>query len=429
MKFMRYLEMVMNFRYLVVPAMLTICLGLMACSSPGDPGSEIENPVLKTDLRIAALDHYIGDLTDPEVLARYTRADILIVPCDAFWGKESLEGNLNLLRAAKPELKILGFFRSKVVKSFWGDGPRENQSYNYDLFQASKPYWARTTVGDTVMDWPNAVVYDYTNPAARKAMLDVFSHYQKTSSNKFDGVYWDYFNEVLWIAPAVTSMEGDPDMDGDGVSHWDDPDEIQAFKDAQYDWVHEMQAAMGPDFIQITNGSRALTDSTFAREFDGMFYELFPNVGYGKGETFKRALDPNQYNNLWTALSWPRTSNGGPWLILSHANRVGTYVDPDGLLAPIIAGDLLRAVALLTGATSTHYNNTGLHRSGIPRVELDLGNPLGPATIEGELYSRQFERGSVELYMGAGLYPVPFSYVIPQNGVVVEEFGDFPSFP
>ena len=286
--------------------------GLAGCLYPSHPDVPASNPLLSEDgsLRIAALDYQVGDLTDPAELAKYTRADILIVQPDQFWGQAGFEGKLDILRAAKPELKIIGYFRSKSIRARWGDEPW--QTYNHALFEAARPYWCQTTEGDTLMDWPGAVVFDFTNPAARQAMLDVFVTHQQTSSNKFDGVFWDYFNDQLWIAPSVIDMDGEPDMDNDGVPHRDDEDERQAFMDAQYDWAHEMQAAMGPDFIQIANGSRALTDSLFAAEFDGMFYELFPNVGFGSGETFKRALDPNQYNNLWTAQNWPRRTNGGP---------------------------------------------------------------------------------------------------------------------
>jgi len=383
---------------------LMIC-GLAGCSSPGNPDDTGSIPLPTDDgsLRIAALDYQVGDLTDPAELAKYTRADILIVQPDQFWGRPEMEGRLALLRAAKPELKIIAYFRSKVTKTHWGAIPRESQTYIYDLYHAAKPYWCQTTTGDTLMDWPGAVIFDYTNPDARKAMLDVFVSHQKTSANKFDGVFWDYFNDRLWIAPAVTDMEGEPDMDRDGVPHWEDEDELLAFQDAQYDWVHEMQAAMGPQFIQIANGSRALTDSLFAGEFDGMFYEVFPNVGFGSGETFRRALDPNQYNNLFTARTWPRQSNGGPWLILSHSFLVGSFRNEDG--------------------------NWDQLRPGVPMVELNLGSPLGDTVINGDHYMREFERGRVEMFMGDGKYPIPFSYVIPENGVVIEQFGEMPANP
>ncbi|RLA56646.1 MAG: hypothetical protein DRR04_13920, partial [Gammaproteobacteria bacterium] len=220
-------------------------------------------------MRIAALDYQVGDLTDPAELAKYTRADILIVQPAQFWGRSDLESRLAPLRAAKPDLKIIAYFQSKAIRIAWGENPRETNTYQYDLFQAAKPYWCYTTEGDTLMDWPGTAIIDFTNPAARQAMLDVFLNHQRTSSNKFDGIFWDYFNDRLWISPAVTGMEGEPDMDGDGVPHWDDEDELQAFRDAQYDWTHEMVAAKGSNFIQIANGSRALTDSQFAAEFDG----------------------------------------------------------------------------------------------------------------------------------------------------------------
>jgi hypothetical protein len=378
-------------------------------------------------LRIAALDYQVGDLNDPAELAKYTRADLLIVQADQFWGRDDYEGRLGILRAAKPDLKIIGYFRSKAIRSHWGDEPW--QTYNHALFEASRPYWCQTTEGDTLMDWPGAVIFDYTNPAARQAMLDVFVSHQQSSSNRFDGVFWDYFNERLWIAPQVTGMEGEPDMDGDGVAHWDDADEQQAFKDAQYAWVREMRAVMGPDFIQIANGARALTDSLFAAEFDGMYYELFPNVGFSNGDTFRKALDPNQYNNLWTAHSWPRTRNGGPWLILAHSALVGSYRDDDGHWVTIDPGNFLRAVALLTDATSTHFDLTGHLRAGIPEVELDLGRPLSETVIDGDHFVRVFERGRVELVMGLGQYPNPFSYAIPQNGIIVEQFGEITVTP
>ncbi len=116
-------------------------------------------------------------------------------------------------------------------------------------------------------------------------------------------------------------------------------------------------------------------------------------------------------------------------MILSHSKLVGSYKDPDGNWIPIVPGDLLRAVALLTDATSTHYDNTGGPYAGVPAVELDLGVPLGPTEIIGDRYIRRFERGRVELLMGDGQYPIPFSYAIPQNGVIVDQFGEITISP
>jgi hypothetical protein len=60
---------------------------------------------------------------------------------------------------------------------------------------------------------------------------------------------------------------------------------------------------------------------------------------------------------------------------------------------------------------------------------LDLGNPLGETVINGDHFVRHFERGRVELVMGLGYYPLPFAYAIPQNGVIVEQFGEITVSP
>jgi hypothetical protein len=407
--------------------MATICgaalcgVLLAGCATPVEPDEASSPSVAAHDgsLRIAALDYDVGDLSDPAELAKYTRADILIVQCDQFWGRPEFAGRMAQLRVAKPELKVIGYFRSKAIKDFWGDYPQ--QAYNHDLYQAAQPYLCRTTTGDTLQDWPRVSVFDFTDPACRAAMLDIFEHYQNTSGNRFDGVFWDYFATSLWIAPQVTTMEGEPDMDQDGVPHWDDADELRAFLDAQDAWVDEMQSRMGRDFIQIANGYRAAVDSTFAGKLDGMFYEIFPNVGFTGAQKFQQALDPARFNNLFAAREWPRTGNGGPWLILSHAPLVGGYVGDDGLWHPVDAGDVTRIVALLTGGTAIHYDGTGGHRAGIPDVEYDLGAPLGGVTVEGGRIERSFERGVVSLEMGSGAYPLPFDYRVAQRGLIVDE--------
>ncbi len=374
---------------------------------PNDPGGPA-NP----SLRIAVLDHHlVGDLSDPAVMAKYARADILITQPDRFWGKDGLERNMELLRAANPNLKIIGFFRSKCVRQEWGAYTAGQQSYDLDLYNAAQPFLSYTTTGDTLQDWPGVALFNFLDPAARDAMLDVFEHYQDTSPAKLDGVYWDYFNNELWFSPDVHTMEGEADMDGDGVPHFQDDDELAAFKAAQVSLITEMRARMGSDFIQIANGARALRDSTFAGLLDGMNYEIFPNVGFGGAAPYRDALDPSVPNNLWAANRWLRTRNGGPWQILENV-WVPYLTDQNGVVRPLDLGDVNRAVALLTGATVIHYELTGQHRAGIPSVEVDLGLPLGGVAIAGNVYSREFERGRVTLTMGTGAYPMGFSFRI-----------------
>jgi hypothetical protein len=366
-------------------------------------------------LRIAVLDHHLlGDLSDPAVMAKYARADIIITQPNMFWGHPGLEQNMALLRAANPHVKILGFFRSKCVRQEWADCDPAQQSYLRELYEAARPYFSYTTTGDTLQDWPQVALFDFTNPAARRAMLDIFVAYQQSSPAKLDGVYWDYFNPELWISEDVHTMTGEPDIDGDGVGHFGDADEQQAFRAAQVDWIREMRGRLGNEFIQIANGSRALSDSTFAGLLDGMNYEIFPHVGFSSATPYRAALDPSRPNNLFAANRWLRTDNGGPWQILENV-WVPSMMDQNQVWQPLNMGDMNRAIALLTGSTVIHYDLTGAHHAGIPEVEINIGAPLGGVTVNGDVYTREFERGTVMVTMGSGTYPLGFSFAITQK--------------
>jgi hypothetical protein len=221
-------------------------------------------------------------------------------------------------------------------------------------------------------------------------------------------------------------MDGEPDIDGDGVPYDQDADEQQAFRDAQHGWVSDAERIFGPGFIQIANGESALIDSTLAARIDGMFYEQFPGTAFGTSGRFRSALDSVRYNNLWAARDWPRRRNGGPWLILSQMNHVGYYRDENGAWLPVDAGELTRALALLTGGTAVTYDDSGRRSAGIPDVEYDLGAPLGPVQVAGDVYRRAFEHGRIELYMGSGDYPEPFDFQVLRNGRVIQDI-DFPT--
>jgi len=409
--------------FLIVSSLVLVAAACSTSSVPTVPDQAPDYPIVRRNesLRIAVLDHHLlGDLSDPAVMAKYARADLLITQPDVFWGRPDLAAKMDLLRAANPSLRIIGWFRSKCVRNEWAVLERSAQSYDYDLYHAALPYFSYTTTGDTLQDWPGVSLFNYMDPAARRAMLDVFEHYQQTSPAKLDGVYWDYFNIELWISEDVHTMEGEPDMDGDGVPHFSDADEKAAFISAQDDWIHEMRARMGESFIQVANGYRALRDSTFASLLDGMNYEIFPNVGFNSATPYRAALDPNVPNNLWAANRWPRTANGGPWQILENV-WVPRMRDQNGVYRPIDLGDVNRAVALLTGASVIHYDLTGEHHAGIPSVEIDLGAPLGGVTIDGAVYTREFAEGRVTLTMGTGAYPMGFSFRVERNGAGGEE--------
>jgi hypothetical protein len=326
------------------------------------------------------------------------------------------------LKALNPDLKVLGYVKAKHVRVEWGDPelpPEQRAYYPYDLYDATRRYWSWTTEGDTLMDFRNAVVLNITDPGCQRAMLDIYAAHHHSSPNKLDGVYWDYFSPTLWIAPDVQDdVHGEPDLDGDGISHFEDADEQEAWQAAQVSLVQGLRWRLGQDFIQIFNGTRAALDSSFAALGDGMFYEWFPTLPFHGGPQMELALDPDQYNNLFAARNWPRRRNGGPWLILSHKGEM-SFMDDQHLLYHMKFAEFNRVVALLTGCTAV-YHREEQYLASWPEVELDLGLPLGGVTRNDRVLSREFERGLVSLTLTNGEWPLPFDFEIIQDREVMQ---------
>jgi hypothetical protein len=397
-----------------------------ACTGPTSPGGDPRDiPPLQNaserPVKMAIIDYQARNLSDPEMAARYAQPNLLILDAQKMWGENCVPGTVSMLKDINPDLKVLGYVRSKVVHLSWVDDGSDvdRNRYPYDLFDATRPYWCWTTAGDTLMDWPDAVVIDFTQQGCRDAMVQSLVQAQARGDNLLDGIFWDYFGKQLFICPeAWDRMEGQPDMDGDGIGHFEDDDEREAFRAGQVALIQEIRAAFGEQFIQVFNGGRAHTDSTFAALGDGMLYEDFPCISFNGGPNMQLALDPERYNNLFAARNWPRTQNGGPWLIVVNKYRHWFY-DDQGELYSLDLGDINRVVALMTDATVA-YTEERRYRYGWPEVDIQLGQPITGVEFAGQTLTRQFEHGRVTLTFTSGNYPFPFDYEIEQAGRTIQ---------
>ncbi|MFH1844953.1 MAG: putative glycoside hydrolase [bacterium] len=422
----------------LILALLSALL-LSACTQATDPtGTDppIDTPdpslhnATERGVKTAILDFEADIWDDPETVDRYARTDVLILGAERLWGESSDPNAVAKLRAANPDLKILAYVRSKHIPLIYSEKyPNRNRNqYPYNLYDVTRPYWSFTTTGDTLSDFPEVVVLNTLDPACRQALIETYTTEHLASSNRVDGFYWDYFSLTLWIPDVVRDyMDGEPDLDGDGIVHFDDEDELAAFQLAQELIIEGVRNRLGVNFIQIFNGSRAHRDSTFAALGDGMFYEHFPTLSFHGGPNMENALGLQQYNNLFTARTWPRSRNGGPWLILSAKSRY-TYTDDQGERINLNLGDINRAVALLTDCTSI-YHFDGKYIYGWPDVDLKLGKALGGVVFDDRTITRQFERGQVSITMTTGDPPIPFNYEIVQDDEVVQSLAYPTHFP
>ena len=374
---------------------------------------------------LAIVDYYYMDLTVPANQAAVAKAEVYVNEATYLWSPTRNQGAVAALKARNPDLKVLGYVNAQTSWLMWGDDPTLQQTnpYGWDWYQATRPYWSFTTVGDTMMSWPGKVVVNILEPACRTAMIDVLENHWTAHSNELDGVYWDHFNTALWVSANVPGREGSLDLDGDGIAHLDDEDEMQAYRDASVALILELRARLGEDVIQVTNGNRAAMDSTFAGLVDGMLYENFPEVGFW-GQNMRHALDPTAWNSLFNARNWPRTRNGGPFVILSNKDRF-TYSSTEGT-GEYRYAEFARLAALLTGTLASYHSARQEMEFGWPEVELDLGEPLGETTIDQDTFTRRFANGSVSVTMTSGDLPMPFRFTITEGQEVVQSFA-FPS--
>lgn len=370
---------------------------------------------------VAITDGSSPDWADPATIEKFSRADFVVVMGHHLW-KGGGAGSINVIeqmKALNPDMVIVGYCS---VKSAQIAGLQQNpESYWYNWYVNTEPYFVQTTEGEVAQDWPTSRLINILEPGCRTAMIDVIMDMQNNSLNVFDGIMWDYFNNWLWVSPNVETL-GDPDMDGDGIGHWDDPDEMVAYRAAQVELVNATRDSLGEGFIQFFNGQRAYADSSFAALGDGAFYELFPTLFFPHPD-MAHALDPDYPFSLMNARSWFRTQNGGPFLVLSSIWYT-SFVDNNYEATVIITGDKFRAVSLIADTYSSW--NTNMDGSHSPVYnwtshDVSLGEPLGPAVFEDPFIRRDFQYGRVEIEMTYGGYPDPFDYRIWCLGQLVSE--------
>lgn len=361
------------------------------------------------------------DWSDPQNFDKFSRTDLLIITGSDLWNGATHAGLpiVQELKARNEDLVIVGYVSGFSAKLYAADP--NSSAYWHDWFVRTRPYWAWTTEGDTAQTWPDNVVINITEPGCRAAMIETIIEYQTTSFNQLDGVYWDYFNHGLWSYPGL-DMQGEIDLDGDGIAHLADPDELLAYQAAQVDLVQALRDSLGEDYIQIFNGQRAYSDQAFASLADGVMYELFPKLFFPSPD-MTNALDPDYAYNLMTVRSWLRPSEHGPFLIMSNTGR-NFYRDHEDVITQLRTGNQFRVIATLIdgfACWNSHDASTFSYTYGWPEQDINLGPPLGPATFTDNFIRRDFQFGKVELEMDLGYWPNPFNYRIWCLGQLVEE--------
>ncbi len=378
---------------------------------------------------IAITDWSAVNWSDPANWEKYARADIFLAMAASMWNQQYMNVPIiDRIKAVNPDVKVIGYISAKTAQL--SGEPAGANAFWHEWYVRTRPFWVYTTTGDTAQDWPGNVVLNILDPACRTAMIETVMDFQRTSANHFDGILWDYFNNSLWVYDGLTNVTGQPDMDGDGIGHAQDYDEQVAYKSAEVALVSALRDSLGENFIQVFNGQRAYSDSTFAGLADGLMYEIFPTLLFPQ-PNMKSALDPAYPFNLYAARRWLRSGNGGPWIVMSNPWRT-QYGDIDGGTHYIMSGNQWRAVAMLMdgyASWNSHDGSTFSYTYGWSDNDISVGEPLGPPVSDGNFIRRDFQYGRIELEWKTGMYPDPFKYRIWALGQRVEELAVPMHFP
>lgn len=365
------------------------------------------------------------DWSDCANIEKIAKGDVAVLGAYSLWSNPANAqiDVVDQIKAINPDIVLLGYYLAKTNMLWWG-GSTPGTITN-DLYVRTKPYWSYTTTGDTLMNWPGQVVLNVLDPDCRQAIAGTLAEHQQMTNNPLDGVLWDYFDTSVWIHPWVEdTVEGEVDFDADGIPLQDDPDERVAYLAACDSLVLLTRELLGDGFIQVFNGTRAQKDRDFSALGDGMYYEIFPTQVFPDPD-MRYALDPAYENSLFNTVHWPRTENGGPYIVIGTYWH-SFYMNSDGQATEIKYGNMYRAAALLTDVYVCWLQTTQ-HKYDWTDNEISLGQPIGDTIIEGDHLYRLFQHGRVDLNLGTGAYPNPYSYKITAGGVVVEEF-DLPYY-
>lgn len=378
---------------------------------------------------VAVLQFDPSNWNDQAHIERLSQADILVVTAHELWAGSSYANVpvIQNLKALNPDLKVVGYVSAFTSRLSGATSPAG--SFWRAWYDRLRPYWVYTTAGDTAMTWPGAVVVNTLNPECRRVMVETIVEFQRKSLNQMDGVYWDYFNTGLWVYPELTIV-GDPDMDGDGIAHLSDPNELAAYRAGEVALVSALRDSMGEGYIQIFNGQRAYSDSTFASLADGVMYELFPTLGFPQ-PNMKNALNPAFLHNLYAIRGRLRHVNGGPWIVMSNP-WINRYNDQNYEIATIQTGNQFRVVAMLMdgyASWNSHDGSTFSYTYGWTDNDISVGEPIGPPVYDGNFIRRDFQYGRVELEWKTGSYPDPFKYKVWSLGQLVERLAIPVHFP
>ncbi len=363
---------------------------LLSCgNTPSSPGTSVSSPSAGRYPEKGVV-HWRSFLEwDDAKIEAAAGAKMIIFPIQICLSQAG-DDIIGRLKSINPEIKIVGYLGLLNVSQLWADTAtvRENTPYEMDFYNLSLERWAWTTTGDTLSIWPGSV---FLNPFRDGSpdidfiveIVDLIERYRAQRESSLDGIMHDYFMYKPYINYQLEGqVEGEVDLDGNGIAIGDDPAERSMFLEWQIRYAGEIRSRFGPDFIQVGNGRVPQENAELAGFLNGIYYEYFPNMCWSiTDREGMRILVANQEEGYLDE------AFGRTWSILT--NEAVDYNNYFCLITSMLAGCLY---------TELH---DGVVFSGW-QIDLQPGTPRSGLMIEGSpdsvmTYRRAFSRGEARI--------------------------------
>jgi len=373
-------------RLFLIIVIVAAALFLACSSSPSDPVEPQGSSPSFEQYPMRGVVHWSSFFKwDESIIEEAARAELLIFPIERCFSPEATD-IIARLRELNPDIKIIGSIGVLLVKELYPDTAYLASSlpWELDFYRLVEDNWAWTTTGDTFSIWPGTIFLDpITEPGEGDSRLlddivDLLEEYTDDWPGAIDGLMHDYIMYKPYVSPWNDNVDGDLDLDGNGILIGDDEDEQATFLRWQKDYVAEIRSRLGPRFIQIANGRVPQEDAELAGNLNGIFYELFPNMCWSITDRagFEILLE-NQ------AEGWLTEAHGRTWSILTNASI--EYNNMFCMLSSMLAGCFYTELV-------DNYTFRGWS------IDIDAGQPLSQLVVEGKAdsiltYKRSFSGG------------------------------------
>lgn len=364
---------------------------LAACAdSPSEVGQSPSSPSQTFSWPHKGVLHWLSFFGwDDETIREAAEAGMVIFPMDFSLSPDAAPV-IDRLRQINPAIKILGYHLVLAVPELYPDTLylRRSLPYSLDYYYLALNHWAWTTTGDTLSIWPDQIFLNPIpggdpNVALMEGIAELLHEHLEEHPGQVDGIMHDYFMYSPYINPTMAErVEGEIDLDGNGVLFSDDPAERAMFLQWQRDYAATIRDRLGPDFIQIGNGRVPQEDAGLAAHLNGIFYEVFPNMCWGLSDREGLLMLLRNHEDGWLAEALGRT-----WSIVTNHD-----VEYNNLFCAL--------TSLLTGCFYADLQNGAIFEGWT--VDLHPGVPASDLVIEGRpdsmmTFRREFTRGEVRM--------------------------------